>query len=593
MRPRARLQLTLALGLLASSPTGCVLSSFEIESASSGGSAGSAGAAGAAIGGVGSAGSGGIGGGVSHISQPALVGDSYVMLQGTVLERDAGGGLLANDSPVNLSVSDFSNLDPKRPRSFDAELSVEADGSFRFAPPPRFFGSYYFTYTAQNLIGQSASSTVEVQVVPTEIDLDAIIQGIGGYILYGASGGALGAALDGAHDVNGDGRADVIIGAPGVNAGDGAAFVVFGKDDLDSVDVEPPLTGSKERRFMALLGQPGDGAGSSVAGLGDVDDDGGADLAVGASSGNGRAYFVFARDMQAPALTLPLGGYRIEGDGASIGPGALLRGGGDVNGDGVPDALLSSLNGDSGWLHLPYGGNQLTGAVNVTSLPAGHVRGAVAGDGFPLDAAFAGDVNGDGADEVLAASAGAFYLFRGGVELPVDASTLSPNGAGGGYELVRAVPGQASVAGLGDINGDGIDDFGYCDGLTSCSVVLGPVSTLANAAQFSGFRRGTKRLLVRAGGDIDGDGFADVVFADDRRVYVVYGSLLGAPPRDVRLLGSAGFSVLAAAGGSISAVAGVGDVNHDGLADLAIADQAADTGAGRVYVVLGNRARER
>ena len=106
-----------------------------------------------------------------------------------------------------------------------------------------------------------------------------------------------------------------------------------------------------------------------------------------------------------------------------------------------------------------------------------------------------------------------------------------------------------------------------------------------------GFRSNAKRVLVRGGGDVDGDGLDDLLFADDRSAYLVYGDRAGPQPLDFAALGSSGFSVRAAAGGSITAIAFAGDVNRDGLADLAIADAAAVSGAGRVYVVFGNSAR--
>ena len=109
-------------------------------------------------------------------------------MEGEVPAIAGRSGLLANDTPVNLRVKGFTNLDAGRPRLFDADLTVASDGSFHFAPPARFFGNYRFTYTAENLSQQSGHAVVDIRVVPTDIDLDAIIQGIGGYVLYGSNG---------------------------------------------------------------------------------------------------------------------------------------------------------------------------------------------------------------------------------------------------------------------------------------------------------------------------------------------------------------------------------------------------------------------
>jgi hypothetical protein len=573
------------------SVSGCILSNFEIEDANAMGGTAGGGTAGATYAGTGSAGIGGSAGGVTRISQPELSDDEYVMVQGTALERDAASGLLANDTPVSLHVTGFSNSDPSRPRAFDAELMVAADGSFHFAPPPRFFGRYHFSYTAENVVGQSASADVEIRVLPSEIDLDAIIEGIGGYVLYGVNGEALGSAIDGASDVNGDGRADVLIGAPGANAGDGAAFVVFGKDDLESVEVKPLLADSDEQRFVSLQGATGEGLGSSVAGLGDVDGDGAGDLAIGSSTAPGRVHFLFARDLGVTNVVPLAHEYSVVGDSAKVGVAALLRGGGDVNGDAVPDSLLSSVNGDTGWLHVPFGNRTRAGELGVTALPSAVVRGEAALDAFPLDAAFVGDLDGDGADEVLAASDSAFYLFRSGMSFPANAGATTVNGSRGGYRARRAAPGPASVAGLGDVNGDGVRDLAYCDGTTLCAVLLGPVSTLTQATPVSGFRRKASRLSVRGGDDVDGDSLKDLLFSDDGSAYLVYGDRAGLAPTNVAALGAQGFSVRAAAGGSITAATLVGDVNGDHFADIAIADANADAGSGRVYIVFGMASR--
>ncbi|HET9932045.1 MAG TPA: FG-GAP-like repeat-containing protein [Polyangiaceae bacterium] len=571
--------------------SGCILGNFEIEGALGGGGIAGGGSAGASFAGMGSAGIGGSAGGVSRISPPTLVADRYVMLQGTTLVRDAAAGLLANDTPVNLSVTGFTNVDPSRPRLFDADMTLERDGSFRFTPKPRFFGTYKLSYTAENQVGIRATSDIEIRVVPSEIDLDAIVVGIGGYVLYGAKSEALGAVLDGAGDVNGDEVSDLLIGAPNANSGDGAAYVVFGKTDLDSVDVEPVSLGSKEKRFLCVLGAPAEKLGSSVAGLGDVDGDELGDLAIGASGENGRVYVTQARDLSV-VNRLPLAhGYSIAGDSANVAVGRLLEAGGDLDGDGVPDALVSALNGSTGWLHLPFGDPELTGQLGVTGLPGAHVRGAVEGDAFPLDAAFVGDLDGDGGDEVLAASNTAFYLFSGNGGFPVDAGAATVGGTRGNYRAARVAEGSASVTGLGDVNGDSAKDFAYCDGTAACTVVFAPIATLAQGTPVYGFTRDAQRLSVRGGGDVDGDGLSDILFSDDQSAYVVYGNRAGLLPTDVSKLGQNGFSIIPASGGTITAASIVGDVNGDGIDDLAIADAAADDGNGRVYVVFGLSSR--
>jgi hypothetical protein len=114
----------------------------------------------------------------------------------------------------------------------------------------------------------------------------------------------------------------------------------------------------------------------------------------------------------------------------------------------------------------------------------------------------------------------------------------------------------------------------------------GPRSTLGSGWNITGFQR-TSRALLTGGGDLDGDGFADVVLADATMVYVVRGRGRGFAPVDLSGDDSLVYRISAPSGGGISAIAFIGDVNGDHLGDLAISDTNADGGSGRVYVVFG------
>jgi hypothetical protein len=104
--------------------------------------------------------------------------------------------------------------------------------------------------------------------------------GDGGYRIDGAvAGDEAGLALAPAGDLNGDGRGDLVVGAPAIG-GDrlGAAYVVFGKPDSGGIDLAAP--GSSAYRIVGA--QPGDFTGFSVAAVGDLDGDGIGELLVGA-----------------------------------------------------------------------------------------------------------------------------------------------------------------------------------------------------------------------------------------------------------------------------------------------------------------------
>ena len=182
-------------------------------------------------------------------------------------------------------------------------------------------------------------------------------------------------------------------------------------------------------------------------------------------------------------------------------------------------------------------------------------------------------------------------LLRGGIGYPPDVGQVTADGSHGGWSSRRATPGIAAVSALGDVNGDLVPDFGYCEGTAFCRVVFGPPSTLAAGWILNGFAPKSRKVQLAGGGDVDGDGLADVLLSDDRTAYLVYGKRAGFTDLNLARLGLDGCSLRAASGASITAIAILGDTNGDGLADFAIADSTADEGAGRVYVVFGVPAR--
>ncbi|HTU60816.1 MAG TPA: VCBS repeat-containing protein [Polyangiales bacterium] len=201
---------------------------------------------------------------------------------------------------------------------------------------------------------------------------------------------------------------------------------------------------------------------------------------------------------------------------------------------------------------------------------------------------------------LLLASRQDIVLLPVSTSLPSSIAALGVDGSGGGYRLRRARSGSASVAGELDVNGDKAVDLAYCEAASICRVVLGPPVTLATGWEISGFARGTRQALLAGGAqltlrreslavtndaDLDGDGLADVVVADPTSVYVVRGRAAGFDPVDLQTF-SDGYRIRAATDGTVTSIALIGDMNGDESPDLAIADETADDGAGRVYVVF-------
>ena len=333
--------------------------------------------------------------------------------------------------------------------------------------------------------GRSASGSAYVIFgKPTSDAVDTAALGSQGFRIDGPAAGDRGASsVSGAGDVNGDGRPDVMLGAPladrNARTNSGAVYVIFGKSDVNGVDTAALGSAGYEIAGAA----PGDQL-STVASVRDLDADGRTDVFVGARFADaagrldaGAAYVVPGKGSTG-SVDLSLAGtahYTVQGAAAADGAGAVLAQGGDVNGDGSRDLLLGSPGADnngrsaSGSAYVllnadPGGVNDLFSPVSTWRLD-----GAAPGDqaGSAIDAT--ADVDSDGrvdlavgspfADRSGGADAGSVrVLYGGGFSGNVDlASTGAP-----GY---RATGGRTSdlagsaVAFVDDFNGDGRADL--------------------------------------------------------------------------------------------------------------------------------------
>ena len=333
--------------------------------------------------------------------------------------------------------------------------------------------------------GRSASGSAYVIFgKPTSSAVNVGDLGSPGFRIDGpAAGDRAASSVSGAGDVNGDGRPDVMLGAPLADrngrTNSGAVFVVFGKGDVDGVDTAA-LGGAGYEISGAA---PGDQL-SAVASVRDFDADGRTDVFVGARYADaagrldaGTAYLVPGKSgSSAVDLSQPGSAhYTVQGAAASDSTGAALAEAGDVSGDGRGDLLLGAPGADgngrsnSGSAYVLLGADG--GGVNDLAAPAGtwRIDGAAPGDaaGSAIDAT--SDVDADGrvdlavgspfADRSGGADAGSVrVLFGGGFSGTVD---LASTGARG----YRVTGGRTSdwagsaVAFVGDANGDGRADL--------------------------------------------------------------------------------------------------------------------------------------
>ncbi|MDB5469835.1 MAG: hypothetical protein JWR84_1395 [Caulobacter sp.] len=330
------------------------------------------------------------------------------------------------------------------------------------------------------------------------IDVSSL-NGTNGFVIRGgAATDSLGFSVSAAGDVNGDGRADIIVGArdadPAGHSGAGKSYVLFGHTGPFSASIDvTTLNGTNGFSISGI--DADDQSGLSVASAGDLNNDGLADLIVGAAGGDpgartnaGEAYVLFGHTGGfAASIDLSTlngtNGFVLNGIDAGDFAGWSVAKAGDLNNDGIDDIAVGALYGDplgrtnAGEVYILYGrnGGGFGASVNLSSISGTTgfvISGGAASDLTGHTVSSAGDVNADGIDDLLigalyadpaggGADAGQSYVLFGrtGGYTSVDLSLL--NGLTGfavGGGTAGGFSGQ-SVTAAGDLNNDGIDDL--------------------------------------------------------------------------------------------------------------------------------------
>lgn len=456
------------------------------------------------------------------------------------------------------------------------------------------------------------------------------------------AGASLGLSVASAGDVNADGFGDLVVGAPFYDdgqLGEGAAFVFHG-----SPGAFRPIGNPSTAATILTSNHVGAFFGRRVASAGDVNGDGYGDVVVGAPSyddgvvDQGAAFVFLGSATGVASGDLNAAHARFEGEQERAEFGVSVASAGDVDGDGYGDVLVGALRYDDGetdegaaFLYRGSASGIASGGPATAATKLTSDQGASSGFSSPYFSASlgsAGDVNGDGFGDVVVGAPGyengsqdegATFVYLG------SPTGIASGGPATAHARIEADAANAylgmSVASAGDVDADGFSDLivsgqrqisdsfrgeayvfhGSPNGITATSRATAR-TTLELAMHLT--PQATLSLsTVSSAGDVNADGYADVLFVEHLNAstppllgfaFVFLGSEVGVPSGTYASAFS-GISGLPGEPGETfqNSGAGVGDLNGDGAADIALGGARWSSGQvneGAVFVYLGNSA---
>ncbi len=461
----------------------------------------------------------------------------------------------------------------------------------------------------------------DIQIVVNTTDavypivIDPLTSGIvDSRIVYDRAGAGFGSSMSSSADVNGDGYSDLVVYVANYDAMDGngivgAMFVYAGS--VSGLGTTPEQT---------IVGIPFAGLGAKLADAGDVNGDGYADLVAGVSNydpidGNGieltdaGAVFVYFGDANGLNPTPQ----RIDGEQEDSTFASSVSSAGDVDGDGYSDVVVGAFfydTIDGGGAVVDRGGAIFLYQGSATGLDpvAQQIDSGQAVSRFGTSVSSAGDVNSDGFSDVIVGAwwyntvsggfnAGAAFLYMGSAG-GLNPTAIQFDSGSGGENFGIA------VSNAGDVNGDGYGDFvvgaeRYDDNVIG-NLFVGAVfvyfgsNTGVNPSPQRIDGNGALGLFgksVSHAGDVNGDGYSDIVVDDQTDTHYLHlGGAGGLDAVPILIDGSSENTVFVFP-------TGAGDINGDGFNDLVIGAPGYNTvdengtalvGAGAVFTMLGS-----
>ena len=401
-----------------------------------------------------------------------------------------------------------------------------------------------------------------------------------------------GFSLAAAGDVNGDGYSDILVGAnlyDNGEADEGAAFVFHGS--ATGISLAPTIILESDQVNAQM--------GSSVASAGDVNGDGYEDVVVGAPLyNNGQAdegvafvYYGTATGISVTGKTLLEKNINFAWMGWSVACA------GDVNGDGFDDVIIGAVTSDNDQLSEGRAYVYHGSASGIATTPASTVESNQSNSNYGCSVASAGDVNGDGYSDVIV---GAWYFTN---DQSHEGVAFVYHGSATGISATAAIMLESnqsnaefgySVASAGDVNGDGYSDIVvgaaiYDNGQNNEGALFiyhGSSTGISNnyaARAEGGVANASLGYTVSSAGDVNGDGYSDIISAGFLTAYLYEGSPVGLDTAAAVTFKTSVGSIIASAG------SGAGDINGDGYSDVITGNynysngQAAEGGIGVYY----------